>query len=186
MHALLTLSRLIDRTSHWVGRAVACLALTMVLLQFIVVIMRYVFATGEIWLQEAVIYQHAILFMLGASYTLLRDGHVRVDILYSGLSERGKARVNLIGAVLLLMPMMALVLWVSYPYVARSWAVLEGSRETSGIPGVFLLKSVILVFAVLMLLQGLSTIIRSAAFLRGHPLPPLPGEPDEAADRVEV
>ncbi|RVU39726.1 TRAP transporter small permease subunit [Hwanghaeella grinnelliae] len=158
----------------------------MVLLQFLVVVMRYVFGTGEIWLQEAIIYQHALVFMLGASYTLLKDGHVRVDIFYSNRSPRTKATVNLLGALFLLFPVMSLIVWASFPYVARSWAVLEGSRETSGIPGVFLLKSVILVFAVMMLLQGLSTVIRSLAFLRGLELPPLPYRDDEAADRVEV
>jgi TRAP-type mannitol/chloroaromatic compound transport system permease small subunit len=183
---LLALSRLIDLVSYRIGRAVSWLALTMVLLQFLVVVLRYVFGTGEIWLQEAIIYQHAIVFMLGASYTLLKDGHVRVDILFSNGSPRTKATINMLGALFLLFPMMILILWASFPYVARSWAVLEGSRETSGIPGVFLLKSVILVFAFMMLLQGLSTVIRSLAFLRGLELPPLPYRDDEAADRVEV
>ena len=186
MQTLLALSSLIDQVSYRIGRAVAWLALTMVLLQFLVVIMRYVFGTGEIWLQEAIIYQHGLLFMLGASFTLLKDGHVRVDIVYAGVSARTKAAINLIGAALLLIPVMALILWVSYPYVANSWAVLEGSREVSGIPAVFMLKTVILVFAAMMLLQGLSTIIRSLAFLRGVDLPPLPHREDEAADRVEV
>ncbi|WP_425403724.1 TRAP transporter small permease subunit [Hwanghaeella sp.] len=186
MHILLALSRLIDLASYRIGRAVSWLALTMVLLQFLVVVLRYVFGTGEIWLQEAIIYQHALVFMLGASYTLLKDGHVRVDILYTNRSPRAKAAINMLGALLLLIPVTGLILWVAYPYVARSWAVLEGSRETSGIPGVFLLKTVILVFALMMFLQGLSTIIRSLAFLRGLELPPLPYRDDEAADRVEV
>ncbi len=186
MNTLLALSRLIDVASYRIGRAVAWLALTMVLLQFLVVVLRYVFGTGEIWLQEAIIYQHALVFMLGASFTLLKDGHVRVDIFYSNGSPRAKATVNLLGALLLLIPVMTLILWVSYPYVARSWAVLEGSRESNGIPAVFLLKSVILAFALMMLLQGLSTIIRSAALLRGLELPPLPYRDDEAADRIEV
>jgi len=186
LHILLALSRLIDLVSYRVGRAVSWLTLTMVLLQFLVVVLRYVFGTGEIWLQEAIIYQHAFVFMLGASFTLLKDGHVRVDILYSNGSPRAKATVNLLGALFLLFPMMALILWASYPYVARSWAVFEGSRETSGIPAVFLLKTVILAFALMMFLQGLSTVIRSVAFLRGHELPPLPSRDDEANDRVEV
>lgn len=186
MTILLALSRLIDQVSYRIGRAVAWLALTMVLLQFLVVVLRYVFGTGEIWLQEAIIYQHALVFMLGASYTLLKDGHVRVDILYSKGSPQTKAILNLLGALLLLIPVMTLILWVSFPYVARSWAVLESSRESSGIPAVFLLKTVILAFALMMLLQGLSTIIRSSAFLRGLDLPPLPYRDDEAEDRVEV
>lgn len=186
MHTLLALSRLIDLASYRIGRAVAWLALTMVLLQFLVVVMRYVFGTGEIWLQEAIIYQHALVFMLGASYTLLKDGHVRVDILYSNGSPRAKATINMLGALLLLFPVMSLILWVSFPYVARSWSVFEGSRETSGIPAVFLLKTVILAFALMMLLQGVSTVIRSLAFLRGLDLPPLPYRDDEAADRVEI
>lgn len=186
MHTLLAVSRRIDLVSYRVGRTVSWLALSMVLVQFLVVILRYVFGTGEIWLQESIIYQHALVFMLGASFTLLKGGHVRVDILYTSASPRAKAVVDLIGAAFLLIPVMALILWVSWPYVARSWAVFEGSRETSGIPAVFLLKTVILVFGGLMLLQGVSTVIRSLAFLRGLELPPLPHQADEDADRVEV
>lgn len=186
MRILLVLSQLIDLVSYRVGRVISWLALTMVLLQFLVVVLRYVFGTGAIWLQEAIIYQHALVFMLGASFTLLKDGHVRVDILYSNRSPRAKAAINLLGALLLLIPVMSLIFWVSFPYVARSWSVFEGSRETSGIPAVFLLKTVILAFALMMLLQGLSTVIRSLAFLRGLDLPPLPYRDDEAEDRVEI
>ncbi|MFW5832731.1 MAG: TRAP transporter small permease subunit [Pseudomonadota bacterium] len=186
MRLLLRFSGFVDQFSHRLGRVVAWLALSMVLVQFLVVILRYVFNTGQIWLQESIIYQHALLFMLGASYTLLKDGHVRVDIFYAGASVRAKALVDLLGAAFLLLPMTGLILYVSQPYVARSWAVFEGSRETSGIPAVFLLKTVILVFAVMLFLQGLSLMIRSLAVLAGHRPPPRPHEADEARDRVEV
>lgn len=186
MPLLLGFFSLVDQVNYRIGRVVAWLALTMVLVQFAVVIMRYVFGTGQIWVQEAIIYQHALLFMLGASYTLLRDGHVRVDIFYARASERTKAWVNLGGSALLLIPMMLLILQVGWPYVARSWAVFEGSRETSGIPAIFLLKTVIVVFAVMLLLQALSTIVRCVVILAGGTPPPLPHEADEDADRVEV
>jgi len=118
-------------------------------------------------MQESVVYMYAVIFMAGAAYTLLRDGHVRVDILYRGADRRRKALVNLCGVVIFLIPV-SLLIWIkSFPYVASSWAVLEGSRETSGIPAVFVLKTFILVFAGLVLLQGISLAIRSVLILRG-------------------
>nr|WP_184435878.1 TRAP transporter small permease subunit [Roseospira goensis] len=140
----------------------------MVLVQFLVVVLRYVFGLGFIWMQESITYMHGLLFMVGAGYTLLQDGHVRVDVFYREASPRRKALVNLLGTVLFLIPFCVLVLWVSWPYVANSWRVMEGSKETSGIQGVYLLKSVILVFGGLVILQGLSVIARSLLTLGGY------------------
>ena len=175
-----------ERLNETIGKTIPWLVLGMVLVTFVIVVLRYAFGRSWIWMQESVLYLHAFVFLFASAYALWRDAHVRVDILYSNGSPRAKATVNLLGALFLLFPMMALILWASYPYVARSWAVFEGSRETSGIPAVFLLKTVILAFALMMFLQGLSTVIRSVAFLRGHELPPLPSRDDEADDRVEV
>ena len=162
---LATTSRWIDAVNDAVGRAVSWLAIVMVLVQFVVVLMRHIFGLGSIMLQESVVYMNAVLFMVGAAYTLLRDGHVRVDILYRGASRRRQALVNLCGVVIFLIPV-SLLIWIkSFPYVVTSWSVLEGSRETSGIPAVFLLKTVILVFAALVLLQGISLAIRSVLLL---------------------
>ena len=165
MSLVASLSRKIDAINDVVGRAVSWLAIVMVLVQFVVVLMRYVFGLGSIVMQESVVYMYAVIFMAGAGYTLLRDGHVRIDIFYRGASRRLKALVNLGGVVIFLIPV-SLLIWIkSFPYVASSWRVLEGSKETSGIPAVFVLKSFILVFAALMLLQGLSLAIRSLLIL---------------------
>ena len=167
MSLLAALSRRIDAVNEVVGKAVSWLAIVMVLVEFAVVVMRYIFGLGSIMMQESVVYMYAVIFMAGAGYTLLRDGHVRIDILYRGANRRRKALVNLVGVVIFLIPV-SLLIWIkSFPYVASSWRVLEGSRETSGIPAVFLLKSFILVFAALLLLQGVSLAIRSLLILGG-------------------
>jgi TRAP-type mannitol/chloroaromatic compound transport system permease small subunit len=142
-----------------------------VLVQFALVLMRYVFGTGSLFMQESLIYAHAMLFMMAAAWTLADDRHVRVDIFYAAASRRAKAAIDLFGVVFFLLPMCALLWWVGYPYVARSWQVLEGSRETSGIPAVFLLKTFILVFVVTLALQGLVLALRSAVTVFGAARP---------------
>ena len=157
---------LIDRLIAAIGRAVMWLALVVVLLQFAVVVLRYAFGIGSIWLSESVVYAHAAVFMLAAAWTLQANGHVRVDVFYADASPRAKALVDLLGALLLLLPFMAVIAWFALPYVARSWTVLERSREASGLPLVYLLKTVIPAFALLMALQGTAQAIRAAVTLR--------------------
>ncbi len=158
----------IDRLTTAVGRAVAWLALAIVLLQFALVLARYVFGFGSIWLTETVIYANAALFLLASAWTLRIGGHVRVDVFYAHVSARAKAAIDLIGALLLLLPFMLTLLWLSLPYAARSWAVLERSQETSGLPLVFVLKTFIPLFALLMALQGVAQAIRALAALGGE------------------
>jgi TRAP-type mannitol/chloroaromatic compound transport system permease small subunit len=160
--ALMTaLADRIDRLTTSVGWAVAWLALAIVLLQFALVVARYLFGLGSIWLTETVIYAHATLFLLAAAWTLRAGGHVRVDIFYAEASARTKAIIDLIGAALLLLPFALVLVWLSVPYAARSWAILERSQESSGLPLVFLLKTLILAFALLMALQGIAQAIRA-------------------------
>jgi TRAP-type mannitol/chloroaromatic compound transport system permease small subunit len=159
------LANRIDRLSAAIGRAVAWLALAVVLLQFALVVARYVFGFGSIWMSEAVIYAHATLFMLAAAWTLRAGGHVRVDVFYAEVSPRTQAMVDLAGALLLLLPFAFTLVWLSAPYAARSWAVLERSQESSGLPLVFALKTLIPLFAVLMALQGIAQAIRAAQAL---------------------
>jgi TRAP-type mannitol/chloroaromatic compound transport system permease small subunit len=159
---LIAVCRGIERVNGAIGKAAAWMVLFMVLVQFALVLMRYVFGTGSLFMQESIIYAHAIVFMMASAWTLANDGHVRVDIFYSTASPRSKAAVDLFGVVFFLLPMCWLLWWVGYPYVARSWSVLEGSRETSGIPAIFLLKTVILVFVVTLALQGIALAVRSA------------------------
>ncbi len=160
-------ARFVDTLNEMSGRGLAWLALAIVVVQFGVVVGRYVFGVGSIWIQESIIYMHAFLFMLAAAYTLKHDGHVRVDILYREARPRTKAWVNLLGSLFLMIPVCALIVWVSWGYVAQSWAVLEGSKETSGIQGVYLLKTAIIVFAVQIGLQGLSMAVHSLLAIRG-------------------
>ena len=157
----------IDGLNEWVGRTVSWLALFIVIVQFLVVVGRYVFGIGSIWVQELIVYMFGFLFMLGAAYTLRHDGHVRVDILYREARPQVKARVNLIGSLVFLIPICVLIFWVAFPYVLQSWLILEGSQEASGIPARFLQKTAILAFAVLMGLQGVALAIRSILVLRG-------------------
>ena len=135
--------------------------------QFAIVVLRYAFNTGWIAMQESILFMHALVFMLGAAYTLKQDGHVRVGIFYRKLGSRGKAWVDLLGTLLLLMPVSLFILWVSWDYVASSWALLEGSREAGGLPGVYLLKSSILLMTGLLILQGLAMLARSFCTLLG-------------------
>jgi TRAP-type mannitol/chloroaromatic compound transport system permease small subunit len=163
---LLVLADGIDRCTRAVGHAVMWLSLAIVLLQFAVVLMRYVLGVGSIWLQESILYGHAALFMLAAAWTLREGGHVRVDIVHAQLSARGRALIDLLGALLLLIPFAAALAWLSIPYAGRSWAILERSREASGLPLVFVLKTLIPLFALMLLLQGLAQAIRCALALR--------------------
>ena len=164
---MLAMADRIDRTNAAVGRATAWAALLVVILQFTVVLLRYVFGQGSIWLTEGIVYSQGVLIMLAAAWTLREGGHVRVDVFYEKASERTRAWIDLAGALLLLLPFMLVLLWFALPYVSRSWAILERSRETSGIPAVFLLKTLIPLFSLLMLLQGISQAIRAAHVLRG-------------------
>ena len=131
-------------------------------LQFALVVARYLFGLGSVWLTETVIYAHAALFMLAAAWTLQVGGHVRVDIFYADASARTKALVDLVGALFLLLPFMLVLICLSAPYAARSWAILEHSQEASGLPLVFVLKTLIPLFALLMALQGIAQAIRAA------------------------
>jgi TRAP-type mannitol/chloroaromatic compound transport system permease small subunit len=160
-----TVADRIDRLNSGIGRVAAWLILVVVLLQFALVVARYLFGLGSIWLSETVIYAHAAVFMLAAAWTLCAEGHVRVDIFYAGAPARTKALIDPAGAVLLLLPFMLVLIWLSAPYAGRSWAILEHSQEASGLPLVFVLKTLIPVFAALMALQGVAQAIRAAAVL---------------------
>jgi TRAP-type mannitol/chloroaromatic compound transport system permease small subunit len=181
METVARVVRAIDRANDVIGRAVAWLTLVMVLITFGVAFARYGFGWGRVWIQESYVWLHGIVFMLGAGYTLLHNGHVRVDIFYRPASARAKAWVDLFGVAFLLTPVLVMVLMFSWPYVHESWIKLEASREAGGLHGLFLLKSVILVFCVLTLLQGLSLAGRSVLVLTGHPEFVPQDEPHELA-----
>ena len=161
------LSTALGRIAETVGNAAAWLALALVLVTFAVVVLRYLFQLGSIAMQESILYLHASLFLLGAAYTLKRDGHVRVDIFYRGFTPRGKALVDLLGSLLLLLPVCSFLLWVSWDYVAGAWALREGSPEAGGLPFVYLLKTLIPLAAALLILQGVSQALASLGTLAG-------------------
>lgn len=173
------LAALLDGVNRIVGTAVAWFVLAMVLVQFAVVLARYVFGVGSLWAQESIVYMHGFLFMLAAAYTLSQDGHVRVDIFYRGASIRQRTVVDVLGALFLLIPVSIVIVWASWGYVANSWRILEGSRESSGIPGVFLLKTAIPVFGVMMAAQGLVMVLRGLLVLTGR----APAAPPEGTVR---
>lgn len=132
----------------------------MALIQFGIVVGRYVFGVNSIAAQESVLYLHAAVFMLGAGYTLLTDGHVRIDIFYAHFSQTFRDRIDLLGHVFLLLPSMTVLLVWSWPSVRNSWAILEGPISVGGIEAVFLLKSLIPIFCILLILQSLAIVIR--------------------------
>ena len=161
MKVLAGLVRLVDNFNDTIGRGVAWLTLVMVLVTFSVVVFRYVFSLGWVWMQESYVWLHGIVFMLGAGYTLLHNGHVRVDIFYRPKSDEKKAWVDLMGVVFLLLPVIMFAFLGSWDYVLKSWMGLEESREAGGLPGLFLLKTVIWGFCACVALQGISLGFRS-------------------------
>ena len=152
---MLRLAGLIDGLNRGVARVLRWFALAMVLIQFGIVIGRYVFGVNSIWVQESVLYLHAMLFMLAAGYTLLVDKHVRVDIFYAKVTPAARRRIDIAGHLLFLLPSMAALAWWSWPSVRNSWRILEGPISVGGIEAVFLLKSLIPLFCALVALQSL-------------------------------
>jgi TRAP-type mannitol/chloroaromatic compound transport system permease small subunit len=165
MKALHSTIRIIDQFTDKCGRLLAWLCLAMALLSCLVVLLRYGFNFGSIAMQEAVTYLHASVFMLGAAFTLKRGGHVRVDIFYRRLSQRGCAWVNSTGAILFLLPFSIFLMAMSWQFAAASWAINEGSADPGGIPAVFLLKTLIPVMGLQLFSQGLAELLRNALFL---------------------
>lgn len=159
---------LLDRISHLAGRVTAWLTLAMVLLTTVIVVMRYAFDAGWIWMQESVTWMHAAVFMIGASYTLLHEEHVRVDIFYRNMSPRRRALIDVLGVLLLLLPLCAFLAWMAWDFAATSWSIHESSREPGGLPYpmIPLLKSIVVIMPVLVALQGVSLLLRSLAALR--------------------
>lgn len=162
---MIKISRYIESLIDLIGRAVSWLSLFMVLGTCLIVLLRYGFDIGSIAMQEAINYMHAMVFLLGAAYTLKYNEHVRVDIFYAGLSARKKAYVDLLGNLFILMPVMIFIFWISWQYVADSWQVLESSREAGGLAGVYILKTFILLMPVLLFIQALANILQSLTLI---------------------
>lgn len=151
---------LLDGLNRATAGMVRWFVLFMVLIQFAIVVGRYVFGINSIAVQESVLYLHSAFFMLAAGYTLLVDKHVRVDVFYAKASPTRQRQINIFGHLFLLLPSMLALLYWSWPSVRNSWKILEGPLSVGGIEAVFLLKSLIPAFAILVILQSLSLLIR--------------------------
>lgn len=159
---------LIDRISSASGKATAWLTLLMVIVTFIIVVLRYVFDAGMIWLQESVLWMHAAVFMIGAAYTLLHEDHVRVDIFYRKIGARQRAVVDLLGVIVFLLPLCGFLAYKAYDFAAVSWSIHETSREPGGLPYpmIPILKSIVIVMPITVAMQGASLMLRSLAVIR--------------------
>ena len=157
---MLGLANAIDQMNRAIASVIRWLALLMVLMQFCIVIGRYVFGYNSIAAQESVLYMHATLFMLGGGFTLLVDKHVRVDVFYAKIRDMARRYIDIFGHLFLLLPSMIALLYWSWPSVRNSWKILEGPISVGGIEAVFLLKSLIPAFCILILLQSVSILIR--------------------------
>jgi TRAP-type mannitol/chloroaromatic compound transport system permease small subunit len=160
----------VEAINDWTGRVVAWLTLGCVATCLAVVVLRYGFDLGYPWLQELYVWQHATVFMAGAGYTMLHRGHVNVDVLYGRLGPRGQAWTDILGTLLFLMPWLGVLAATAIPFVEASWSVREASSTANGMPAVYLLKSLLLVFCALLFLQGLALVARRGLYLAGHEL----------------
>lgn len=150
------------------GKFVSWLTLLMILVTSVVVVMRYVFDAGFIWLQESVLWMHAMVFMLGAAYTLQQEEHVRVDVFYRPASKTTRAWIDMLGVAIFLLPLCAFLAYTSYGFAAVSWSLHESSRESGGLPYplIPMLKTALLLMPAAVALQGISLLQKSIATIR--------------------
>ena len=170
MSALAQLSKIIDRLNTYVGYLCAFFVFSMVLVVFTVVVLRYGFNIGFIWMQEVYVWLHSFVFMLGAGFTYLANEHVRIDVFYREASKKYKAIVDLFGNIFLLLPFLYIIWNYSYPFVYRSFLMGEVSREAGGMPALYILKSAILWFCLVLFLQLVSNVIKSILTLSNYHL----------------
>lgn len=156
----------IDKINDWVGRTVSWLTLFLVLLICADVIMRYLFDFTKVWVIELEIYFFAIIFLLGSGYAFQHDKHVRVDVFYAKLSKKKKAFIDLMGGLLFLLPWTCIIIWVGYNYSYFSLMMNESSAQPGGIPALYILKFMIVVGFFFLLLQAISSILKSVLILK--------------------
>ena len=154
-----------DSLIERLGNVLNVLMIALVCVVIVVVIGRYFFEIGSVALQELTTYLHATIFMLGISYTLKHDGHVRVDIFYRNFSKRSQALINIIGGLVFILPISIFIGWSSWDYVLASWSIMETSTENNGLPFIYLLKTVILIMPSLLMIQGFISIIKNVTVL---------------------
>lgn len=154
------MEQMIDRVNTGLLRL--CMALFGVMLagQVAIVLMRYVLGVGFLELQDAVSYSFACLVVLTIPLAMRADRHVRVDVLREKMPRRWQGRVDGAGHLVFTLPVFGLLLWNAWPLIAASWAIFEGSRETGGLPGLFLVKSTVIVLCVLVLAIAIADVTR--------------------------
>ncbi len=167
MDFLRALAAKIDVMNEWIGRGVAWVTTLLVAVVFVDVVMRYLFNTSFVFTQELEWWLFGFIFLIGAGYTLLHEGHVRVDIIYQRLNKKQQAWVNLIGCIFFLFPGCYLIISTSVPFVIDSWSIMEGSPDPGGIPFRFILKSCIPIGFIFFGLQGVSLFIKSLDAVTG-------------------
>ena len=150
-----------EKSNKVIGEYISWFIIFMVIIQLIIVMARYIFGIGFLKLQELLIYLHGLSFTLAAGYTLLNDEHVRVDLIYRPSSDMYKSIINILGSLFFLIPFCLITYSTSLPYVKRSWKIFEGSPETSGLNAVYLLKTALIIFPLLLLIQAVSIIYRN-------------------------
>lgn len=165
MQILAVLVRFISAINRLIGNVFSWLALAIVLVCFTVVVQRYIFSTTQLWMQDLYVWLNGAMFTAVAGFALLRNDHVRVDIFYRPATTRTKAIIDIIGVLLFLMPFCFIVYVYGITFVQRSWRIYEASANPGGMPGLFVLKSFIIVFAALIALQGIAMVLRSILVL---------------------
>ena len=167
MNFLLRLANFIDLLNERIGKAVSWLTTLLVVVVIVDVLMRYALKQSKNYITELEWHLFALIFLLGAAYTLKHDKHVRVDLFYDKFSKRDKAMVNFWGTLIFLIPWCLLILYASYGYAWESWFINERSPNPDGLPARYLIKFALVFGIGLLLLQAISTLIRSYHILQG-------------------
>ncbi|MCF6246641.1 MAG: TRAP transporter small permease subunit [Desulfobacula sp.] len=164
-----------DKVNEWVGSVVVTSAVFLFIgIIFSNVVLRYVFNTSFVFMAELEWHVFAFIFLMGAGFTLLHDGHVRVDIFYSMMNQKKQAWINLFGVLFFLIPSCYLVLTTSIPWVIDAYKVGEISIDPGGIPARFVIKATVPAGYLLMLIQGLVLLFKSAFVIIGNPIKDIP------------
>lgn len=153
--------KLVDGLNEYIGIFVSWLTTFMVLVVFYDTVMRYAFKKGNVAIQELEWHIFAVVFLIGAAYALKNGSHVRVDIIYTRLSAKTKAWIDLLGSIFFLIPFAVMVIYSTQNFIANSWAVRELSPDPGGLPGRYILKAMIPTGFALLILQGTSQIFKN-------------------------
>ena len=179
-----TLAVRIDTFTRQFGRAVALLGFATVIVCFASVYLRYAVGVGYTWVQELYTWTHVLLIMLGSAYTLLKGGFVRVDMLYARASDRARAWIDLLGALFFTLPFLAMVAWYGWPFFVQSWTYQESSVYSPASVPVWQIKALIPAAGVVLLLQGISEVIRCCRCIHTGQWPPRPHDVEETESAI--